>query len=43
MADEKNILQCRNRHEFRQWLMEHRDRETECWVEVRRGRLLDNV
>lgn len=38
MADEKNILQCKNRQEFRQWLMEHHDSETECWVEVRRGR-----
>lgn len=36
--NEHNILQCRNRHEFRQWLMEHHDSETECWVEVRRGR-----
>ena len=36
--NEQNILQCRNRHEFRQWLMEHHDSETECWVEVRRGR-----
>ena len=38
MADEQNILQCCNRHEFRQWLMEYHDSETECWVEVRRGR-----
>ena len=36
--NKNNILQCKNRHEFRQWLMEHHDGETECWVEVRRGR-----
>lgn len=42
MADEKNILQRRNRHEFRQWLIEHGGSETECWVEVRRGRPDDN-
>ena len=36
--NEQNILQCRNRHEFRLWFMEHYDSETECWVEVRRGR-----
>lgn len=35
--NEQNILQCRNRHEFRQWFIEHHDSETECWVEVRRG------
>ena len=38
MAEEKNILQCKNRHEFRAWLMERAGQETECWVEVRRGR-----
>ena len=38
MAEEKNILQCKNRQEFRAWLIEHHDGETECWVEVRRGR-----
>ena len=36
--NEQNILQCKNRHEFRTWLMEHVEQETECWVEVRRGR-----
>lgn len=38
MANEKNILQCSNRHEFRQWLLERHGSEAECWVEVRRGR-----
>ena len=38
MADELNILQCKNRHEFRQWLLENAENETECWVKVRRGR-----
>ena len=35
---EQNILQCKNRQEFRAWLIEHAEQETECWVEVRRGR-----
>ena len=36
--NEQNILQCKNRQEFRAWLMEHAEQETECWVEVRRSR-----
>ena len=36
--NEQNILQCKNRQEFRAWLTEHAEQETECWVEVRRGR-----
>lgn len=35
---EQNILQCKNRNEFRQWLMEHCETESECWVQVKHGR-----
>lgn len=35
---EQNILQCKSRHEFRAWLMEHAEQEMERWVEVSRGR-----
>ena len=33
-----NILECKNRDEFRAWMMLHAGSETECWVKVKRGR-----
>ena len=38
---EKNILTAKNRQELREWLMNHSETETECWVKVRRGRPID--
>ena len=35
---QQNILTAQSRSEFRQWLAEHGEKESECWVEVRRGR-----
>lgn len=35
---ETNILPVKNRYEFRAWLKEHASCETECWVEVKRGK-----
>lgn len=32
----KNLLEVKNRNEFRQWLMENHERE-ECWIAVKRG------
>lgn len=37
---QKNVLQVKNRTEFRQWLALHSSKETECWIEVKRGRPL---
>lgn len=37
---EKNILAVKNRSEFREWLSSHPE-ETECWVEVKRGKPID--
>lgn len=34
----KNILDIRNRDDFRQWLMNHSTTETECWIAVKRGK-----
>ena len=34
----ENILQVKNRNEFRQWLSCHSSKETECWIKVKRGR-----
>lgn len=34
----KNILAVKDRDEFRQWLVENSCSETECWVELKRGR-----
>lgn len=33
-----NILQIKNRSEFREWLSEHSAIEKECWVAVKRGK-----
>ena len=34
----KNRLDITTRAEFRQWLLENHDRETECWLVVKKGR-----
>lgn len=40
----ENVLTCvRNRHEFRTWLQSHHDTERECWLELKRGRPLDDI
>lgn len=33
-----NILDIRNRREFREWLIENSTKEKECWVAVKRGK-----
>ena len=38
----KNIFPAKNRDELRQWLLENYDKESECWVMVKRGRPVDN-
>lgn len=38
----ENILTVANREELRQWLLEHHDKEKECWVHVKRGRPIDD-
>lgn len=35
---EKNILDIRNRANFRQWLKENHSTEKECWISVKRGK-----
>ena len=35
---ERNVLDAADRREFRSWLAEHAQDETECWVEVKRAR-----
>jgi len=34
----ENVLQVKNRTEFRQWLTLHSSNETECWITVKRGK-----
>ena len=34
----KNILDIRNRSDFRQWLMNNSTSEKECWIAVKRGK-----
>lgn len=34
----KNLLTAKNRNELRVWLAENYDKESECWVIVKRGR-----
>lgn len=38
----KNLLPAKNRDELRQWLLENYDKESGCWVMVKRGRPVDN-
>ena len=37
----ENVLQVKNRIEFRQWLTIHSFEETECWIIVKRGKPID--
>ena len=39
---EQNILQVHNRTEFREWLFSNASTETECWVELKRGKPTDD-
>ena len=36
-----NILEAKNRMEFREWLSEHCNTEGECWLELKRGKPAD--
>ena len=38
----KNLLPAQNRDELREWFSENYNKETECWVVVKRGRPVDN-
>ena len=40
--EEHNILIIANRREFRAWFEAHHANERECWVEVKRGRPVDD-
>jgi hypothetical protein len=37
-----NLLNVKSRDELREWLMQNHDNEPECWVVVKRGRLVDD-
>lgn len=37
-----NLLEAKSRKELREWLVQNHDKETECWVAVKRGRPKDN-
>lgn len=37
----KNVLPAKNRDELRKWFLENYDKESECWVVVKRGRPVD--
>ena len=38
----ENILQIDNRKDFREWLKLHADSENKCWIELKRGRPVDD-
>lgn len=40
---EMNILNLTSRTAFREWLKKHFDTECECWINVKRGKPLDNT
>ena len=37
-----NLLEAKSRLELREWLRQNHDKETECWVVVKRGRPVDD-
>ena len=39
---ENNILQIDNRKDFREWLTLHADNESECWVNLKRGKPVED-
>ena len=39
---ENNILQIDNREDFREWLALHAGNESECWVELKRGKPVED-
>lgn len=39
---ENNVLLIETRNFFRKWLALHADKASECWVELKRGRPLDD-
>ena len=38
----ENLLLVKNRYEFRDWLMRNHNTETECWINVKRGKPKDD-
>ena len=38
----RNLLKAQNRDELRQWLLTNHNKESECWVVVKRGRPVDD-
>ncbi len=38
----KNILNIKTRMAFREWLIENHNKETECWVAVKKGKIKPN-
>lgn len=39
----ENILDINSAQEFRQWLFENHDNQKECWLELRRGKPVNNT
>ena len=42
-SDYQDILSIGTREEFREWLLSHHNTESECWVEVKHGRPVDDA
>lgn len=38
---ESNVLDVKNRMQFREWLLQNVSNKSECWVELKRGRPAD--
>lgn len=38
----QNLLDVKSRKELRDWLLRNHDKESECWIVVKRGRLVDD-
>ena len=38
----QNLLDVKSRKELRDWLLRNHDKESECWIVVKRGRPVDD-
>ncbi len=41
--DYQNVLNCKSHNEFRDWLIENHNKEKECWISCKRGKIEEGV
>ena len=43
MEDYNNILKCKTKEEFYEWLKKNHDKEDECYLEWKKGKIKPNT